>query len=539
MKATHALVTMMMGIMGCSGAPHEVPASPARQAATAAETLPPEEATAHCVRLHEQLATCSGEFIDMNLELRAKYFPPFAKEVANPEARAEMRKEGIAEAIADGTGPIGCSAAPGWPATPAACRAAITSRCDALPMLVVAGLDSGEIIVDSDATAACLADLGAQSNRCSLLAGPACKRILSLHIPIDQPCAEPLCADGAGYCSPSGGACQPLPISSGAPCETVCGGDLLCDSGACVARKAPGAACAADLQCTSPSRCVAGACATPGAAGAACVATADCAVGLTCAASVKCTASPAQCAAPDVCGNASTCYATNAPTCAAVKPTGAACVSELQCAAQDYCDSTTHVCTNKPASGAPCSDSVICAAGLACDPATTKCGPPPASGSPCALGSMGPVECAAGLGCLDSGTCGPLPTEGQACAIPHRCAPGLGCDFAVNGSFCVKPHVAGETCTNDSVCMAGLFCNLAASTCTAIVPAGGACTDGNECGPGGTCLPSSPGSKELLCAPLPGVGSSCFLDCKDGAYCSPNITPGPCAPDLCKLALGG
>ena len=106
MKATHALVTMMMGIMGCSGASHEVPASPARQAATAAETLPPEEATAHCVRLHEQLATCSGEFIDMNLDLRAKYFPAFAKAVASPEARAEMRKEGIAEAIADGTGPV-------------------------------------------------------------------------------------------------------------------------------------------------------------------------------------------------------------------------------------------------------------------------------------------------------------------------------------------------------------------------------------------------------------------------------------------------
>ena len=106
MKATHVLVTMMMGILGCGGAPHEEPASVVGQASSAAETLAPEEATNHCVRLHEQLATCSGEFIDMNLELRAKYFPAFAKEVASPEARAEMRKEGIAEAIADGTGPL-------------------------------------------------------------------------------------------------------------------------------------------------------------------------------------------------------------------------------------------------------------------------------------------------------------------------------------------------------------------------------------------------------------------------------------------------
>lgn len=106
MKATHALATIAMGIIGCGGAAHEEPAAPAGQAASAAETLPPEEATNHCVRLHEQLATCSGEFIDMNLELRAKYFPAFAKEVANPQARAEMRKEGISEAIADGTGPL-------------------------------------------------------------------------------------------------------------------------------------------------------------------------------------------------------------------------------------------------------------------------------------------------------------------------------------------------------------------------------------------------------------------------------------------------
>jgi hypothetical protein len=108
MKTTLALVTMMMmGIVGCGGAAHDEPTAIVGQASSAAGTLAPEEATAHCVRLHEQLATCSGEFIDMNLDLRAKYFPEFAKQLASPEARAEIRKEGIAEAIADGTGPIG------------------------------------------------------------------------------------------------------------------------------------------------------------------------------------------------------------------------------------------------------------------------------------------------------------------------------------------------------------------------------------------------------------------------------------------------
>jgi hypothetical protein len=432
----------------------------------------------------------------------------------------------------------GCGSAPGWPATADACRATITARCDAVPPLVMAGLASGEIVVDAAASAACLADLEAQSGRCGLVAGAACKRILALHLALGEACSEPLCADGAGYCSPSGGACQPLPASSGAACETLCGGDLLCASGACVARKPALSACAADLECAAPARCVAGGCRAPAAKGAACAATADCAVGLACAPTGHCVAPPPTCAEPDACGNASSCYATSAPACAAVHATGATCADGSQCAAPDYCDATTHQCTAKPAPGAPCSDSVICAAGLACDPATTKCGPPPANGQPCALGSMGPIECAASLGCLD-GTCGPLPTEGEACAIPNRCAPGLGCDFATNGSFCVKPHGAGEACTNDSVCVDGLYCDLAALTCAPIVPAGGGCSDGNECGPKGTCLPTAPGGKDFSCAPFPGVGEPCFLDCKAGAYCAPNVAPGPCAPDLCKLALGG
>jgi hypothetical protein len=96
-------------VVGCAAPSQEAPrAQPAPAPAELAGTdnLPPDEALAFCVVLHEQLAACAGEFIDMNLDLRAKYFPPFAEEVANPTARAEMRKEGVAEAIADGTGPI-------------------------------------------------------------------------------------------------------------------------------------------------------------------------------------------------------------------------------------------------------------------------------------------------------------------------------------------------------------------------------------------------------------------------------------------------
>jgi hypothetical protein len=67
--------------------------------------LPPDQAAAFCVRLHEQVATCPSEFIDMNLELRAKYFPAFAAKIADPAARAEILQQGVKETLADGTGP--------------------------------------------------------------------------------------------------------------------------------------------------------------------------------------------------------------------------------------------------------------------------------------------------------------------------------------------------------------------------------------------------------------------------------------------------
>jgi hypothetical protein len=111
MKLRPTLVSLLATVLvvGCGTSAEQAPrAQPAPASAQPAlsDNLPPDEAAAFCLVLHEQLAACAGEFIDMNLDLRAKYFPPFAQQVADPVARAEMRKEGVAEAIADGTGPI-------------------------------------------------------------------------------------------------------------------------------------------------------------------------------------------------------------------------------------------------------------------------------------------------------------------------------------------------------------------------------------------------------------------------------------------------
>lgn len=58
------------------------------------------------MRLHEQVVPCAGEFIDLNIELRSRYFPDFAAAAADPAKKAEMRRVGIEEVMADGAGPL-------------------------------------------------------------------------------------------------------------------------------------------------------------------------------------------------------------------------------------------------------------------------------------------------------------------------------------------------------------------------------------------------------------------------------------------------
>jgi hypothetical protein len=70
------------------------------------DSVSADEATRLCVMLHEQMAACAPEYIDMSIELRTRYFPAFAEKAASPELRAAMREEGIREAVASGTGPI-------------------------------------------------------------------------------------------------------------------------------------------------------------------------------------------------------------------------------------------------------------------------------------------------------------------------------------------------------------------------------------------------------------------------------------------------
>ncbi len=105
-KAASVLTVLLQSMAGCGPAEHPEPAAHPEQPSAGAATLSSEDAARFCVTLHEQMASCAPEFIDMNIDLRSKYFPAFAQKASDPATRAEMRDEGIKEALADGTGPL-------------------------------------------------------------------------------------------------------------------------------------------------------------------------------------------------------------------------------------------------------------------------------------------------------------------------------------------------------------------------------------------------------------------------------------------------
>lgn len=155
----------------------------------------------------------------------------------------------------------------------------------------------------------------------------------------------------------------------------------------------------------------------------------------------------------------------------------------------------TAALTGAVAPGGQCSSEVMnhCAGGY-CSAPIPRCSAPFPTG-----------ECVAWL------------TEGEPCAPPGLCAPGLGCSSAT-GTVCVAPSGAGGPCP----CQAGLYCD-STLTCKAMKTSG-SCSGFSECAPGYVCS-GSPGS----CVPYVGLGASCGATavCGMGYYCDSGT--GKCA----------
>lgn len=93
-------ISVVLGLaLGCGGA--TPPRTDDKAKPVAKDRLTQAEMVELCVTLHQKAAVCPGEFTDLNIDLRAKYVPEFARMVADPETRAKMRAAGIAETAAD------------------------------------------------------------------------------------------------------------------------------------------------------------------------------------------------------------------------------------------------------------------------------------------------------------------------------------------------------------------------------------------------------------------------------------------------------
>jgi hypothetical protein len=97
---TFALLAVAVGCGGSAAAPASGAAPQPTDPETAA-LLSQEEMVELCVTLHQKVEACPGEFVAMNVELRAKYDPELARLLEDPEARLQIEAAGRAETFAD------------------------------------------------------------------------------------------------------------------------------------------------------------------------------------------------------------------------------------------------------------------------------------------------------------------------------------------------------------------------------------------------------------------------------------------------------
>lgn len=412
----------------------------------------------------------------------------------------------------------------------ASCVAGFAAQCLYFYGFVADAVATGDARVDPVLAAACVTELqnatpACEAPRAAILLG-LCPTWFFSDEPIGATCSFPFCAGGSGFC-PSG-TCVARP-TIGEPCDSFeCAAGLLCLADVCTAPGVPGDSCSIDDECAPPLRCLVGQCQALGTADEACLDAGECAFGLACQGNQCASVDPIPCIGDASCGNQALCV--SLPRCAPGGELGATCNQDAACQPALYCDGTTSQCSALPGDGEACVNGTFCASGLGCTTDFGTCAPLPLDSELCAFGPMGPNECAPGLGCLVD-TCGPLPLEGEPCTVDNRCADPLGCDFTPNGSVCVTRKLAGDACQNNQVCAAGLHCDFNAGSCAADFGLGAACPLGNECGPQAVCLPD--GGSQLACAPIPGLGDICQLDCAPGLVCSVDPSNARCVAPIC------
>ncbi len=222
---------------------------------------------------------------------------------------------------------------------------------------------------------------------------------------------------------------------------------------------------------------------------------------------------------------------------------GTACGSDAQCASGDCKTTTTNglscgTCVKTAKEGEACNvapTNTACATDLRCDKNVCVKNVTIPPGGTCSFTGSPGSNCAAGTACNApptpnaTGTCAPIPKEGQPCTT--TCDTNLVC----SNSVCIARVDVGAACTTNSQCKNGLYCDTTTKTCatTKIAKVGEPCgTTGTKCDAGLACTSNGTSS---TCVALKRNGEACtandrcaeFLNCINGV-CGIND------PGLCK-----
>ncbi len=193
---------------------------------------------------------------------------------------------------------------------------------------------------------------------------------------------------------------------------------------------------------------------------------------------------------------------------------GAACAQDAECISQ-LCDvpacnmaCCTGTCTGDAApgrakAGESCANAV-CDDASFCDDAVMMCVALKPADAFCAAS----FECAYGLDCLQTATCGALPGPGAACTGPCR-DEGTTCSPA--SRTCVKVALGGAACNASADCSPLYVCD-ATKHCSAGPALGAACTVGQRCGV----------DRAFCDVPMGQAMGTCVLPKADGAPCQRN-----------------
>ena len=413
------------------------------------------------------------------------------------------------------------------------CELRLSDSCMSAETSTIVAIDKGELAIDVALLESCVASMSSALLECKkptdsqldALFGPA---IFST-VAIGESCraGDRYCASATGICS--SGKCEKL-AATGESCANGCIPSTLCIDGRCENPGENGSACTNDGECTAPLFCISGECAPLGENNSECEDTSECDIGLLCDDGL-CVADEEVCLAANECGNYMGCYAPSERACVDALQPPAACQRDDECVDAAYCDDTTETCTPLPALGEGCGNGAQCAAGLACDMFGTElCVTAPTEGEMCAFDTLGPRVCGDDLGCVN-GFCVQMPGLDEPCTVDNRCGGELGCDFATNGSFCRPKRDEGEHCDSDYICGDNLYCDFSNLLCTAYYATNALCSDGNECGPAGSCVPDA--DNTFRCVPTPTAGEACFFDCETGLYCGSVFSEGICLATIC------